>query len=221
MSWRAGKRARTSRCAFDGAASLQSGSSPIPLNADLTVAVLMRVGQHPEQGTLVSTRHLIGANSWALTVDQGTGSEAGFERPGFFVQNASSPFEHSPAPAALSELNTTDWYLLVITRVDTGSASWTPRFHLKNLTTDAAWEHADGTITHDQDPAAAARVWVGKDAGTSGPGWYFDGDVGLVALWDGHAMDDAEVEELSANRRTSDLLLHDPAPNSCTELIAV
>ena len=59
---------------------------------------------------------------------------------------------------ALAEANR-DWWILGVTKA-TGTA--TPRFHMKNLTTDSAWTHENGAGTTTFESISAGSMLLGN-----------------------------------------------------------
>jgi hypothetical protein len=82
---------------------------------------------------------------------------------------------------------TTDWAWYVATKA-AGSAL--PRFHVKNLTTNGAWTHANGSanVGDGSGPITAIRVGSNNSLGTT-----FRGSIAVEALW-ASALSDADVE---------------------------
>lgn len=135
----------------------------------------------------------------------------------FFIDNGSTPVLKlnldGTSKQSVATINRTDWYLLAVTRAAGASKCW---FHIKNLTTNAAWIHEEAATAHGGNPPSAAGGEF--RLGYSMYSYWFAGDYALAAWWDGTALSDAQIEALSANKRTSDLHDLSPAPSSLTEL---
>ena len=131
---------------------------------------------------------------------------------------------HSDAVAGPNVTFDEDW--IVVMGRAAGASN--PRFHIKNLTTAAAWAHSDGDAPTAADPRSASGGYfkVGAYDVTPGdPGSGNDdytGTIGLVGFWDGVNMSDGQVEELSTNLQTSDWCGHAVgAPTFLSELTSV
>lgn len=98
----------------------------------------------------------------------------------------------------LSTTNT-NWLLYVITHP---SGTGVTRGHAKNITTGAAWSHANGDSSAATSGTADRIKIGGYDRGPT-PG-RADVRVAVAALYS-YAMTDAQVESLATNLRTSDL----------------
>lgn len=110
--------------------------------------------------------------------------------------------------------STTDWYLIAATKA---AGTVTPRFHLKNITTGAAWAHEAGAGTLANAPTAAS--------GTIRVGEWNDNDdlnanVAVIGGWAAALADTGagSVENLATNLRTSDWTGHATAPAYVHEL---
>lgn len=108
-----------------------------------------------------------------------------------------------------------DWYLLVMTYpAPVGGTLWTPRHHIKNITTGAAWIHENGSSQASGPPNSAVGAQL-KIAEINIFDW-FGGDIALVGWWDGTTLTDLQVESLAANLKTSDW--NALSPSSLTEM---
>lgn len=116
----------------------------------------------------------------------------------------------SVSPTTFNE--TTNWWLLAVSRP--AGTTQTIRFHRKNLTSGAAFEHVNGSVAAS-NPASCA-------GGTIRVGEYEDGDDANMncAVIGGWAADlgDSGVEALATNLRTSDWTGHATAPKYVHEL---
>lgn len=108
--------------------------------------------------------------------------------------------------------NTTDWWILAVTKA---SGTVTPRWHIKNVTTGAAWAHtnASGTLGN---PAS-------QSGGTVRTGEWQDVDdanqnMGIDAGW-AAALSDLEVEALATGLQTSAWTTHAVAASYVHEQI--
>jgi hypothetical protein len=108
-------------------------------------------------------------------------------------------------------LTLNNWYLVAVTQ--TGYPG-TPRFHLKNLTTDGPWVHenANGEIATAPPSSVGRTARIGSSPGVT---QYLPAESGLFALWDGISLSNSEVEALGENKKTSDL--NALSPSSLTE----
>jgi hypothetical protein len=79
----------------------------------------------------------------------------------------------------------------------------TVHFHIANLTTAGAFNHANGTGTSDNQtgPDAAGTLEIGR---IDGGGFWWPGQLALAAYWNVE-LTDAQIEAFLTNKRTSDL----------------
>jgi hypothetical protein len=116
--------------------------------------------------------------------------------------------------------NTQDW-LVGFSRA-TGTT--TPTFHAKNLTTGGAWAHTTGSGSFaNPRSCSGGYAKIGNfdnSPGDPGDGADpYEGDIGLVGLWDGVNMTNVQFEALATNLKTSDWYNHaQGTPNLLTEL---
>lgn len=116
-----------------------------------------------------------------------------------------------------------DWFLVVYTK---SAGTVIPRFHLYNLSRKGPWFHEnEGTsLTNTDFPSlSGGYLKIGNYDLTPGvPGSAdedLNGEVALVAMWDGIALSDAQVNELSETLETSDWQNNSGgAPTSITQV---
>lgn len=114
---------------------------------------------------------------------------------GFNTDNSLDPDPLGLPSLTITVADVTDTYILVMSKASTEDPIvWS----LKNLTTDAPWQH-EVTDSFSGIPATAGRVEVGHFSGFE----FLDAWVGLAAFWAG-GLSQADAEALAVNRRTSD-----------------
>lgn len=109
-----------------------------------------------------------------------------------------TPTGHVTTDGSVTVTNT-NTYIFVVTRpAGTGQ---TARYHLKNLTTGTVTRgNFTGTLNNGSSTGSTGKLWIGT---YDGVGDFANAWHGLVGIWD-TAMSDAQVDELWANKRTSD-----------------
>lgn len=193
---------------FNGTDQYLSGTGPGPMNAAITIATLLRRGELGGAYAMVS--------NWAAGHAELMFMLGAGDRPVFYNMDT----ETSSASIGSQLLSMTTTYLVVVTRA---SGAVLPRFHVKDLTTPGAWEHANGSITTaNQASVVGGEVRIGNfHYETVGDFNWFKGDLPLVAWWDGLNMNDTQVEEMAASPATSNLHEHSAgSPSSLTEFRA-
>jgi hypothetical protein len=156
------------------------GTSGIP-NGAYTIAILCKPALTQDPAA-----HVTLSSASAHLVMFGERNTADYQ-----VKMGASNLNSSGAP-----LVSTGWQLMVVTKA---SGTVAPRFHTKNVTTGAAWDHRDATSSGSNQASAVTLFDLGAD---------FDGHLGdcllaVVGVY-GYAMSDVQTTGLATNLRTSD-----------------
>jgi hypothetical protein len=108
-------------------------------------------------------------------------------------------------------ITTNAWWELWVSKA-TGTT--TPRFHIKNLTTAAAWIHENGNVAIANPPSqSGGTIRIGEWANADD----YDGNIAVVG-GSSNSFTDLQVEAFSANLRTSDIAGSTPAMIYVNEL---
>jgi hypothetical protein len=162
--------------AFNGGTSLDMitfgvGAAP-PDQGPITMAILAKAS-----GVATNTSYMLqGVN----------GSTAVFSE--LFSNNAGAKlFMEADFGNGAAGISATDWVWYVGTKA---SGSALPRWHIKDLTTNSAWTHTNGSanVGDGSGPITAIRIGSNNSLGTT-----FRGSIAVVALWD-TALTDLDVE---------------------------
>lgn len=200
---------------FDGADDWVRGTGQGAMNGAITLAVVSRrTATSAAYQCLLGAATAANARSFMFAHDQGVDPE----RITIF-DNATNRY----STTTIADANS-DWWVIAMTKA---AGSVVPRFHFKNLTTGAAAVHetefSAGAIG-DFPSCSGGYLKIGNYDLTPGtPGSAeedYTGDIGVVGWWD-QALSDAQVDELYANKRTSDWAKNSAGvPSSLTELTA-
>jgi hypothetical protein len=162
--------------AFNGGTSLDMltfgvGAAP-PDQGPITMAILAKAS-----GVATSTSYMV----------QGVASTTPVFSALFSNNAGAKLFMESDFGNGVGGISATDWLWYVGTKA---SGSALPRWHVKNLTTNAAWAHTNGsaTVGDGSGPITAVRVGSNNAMATT-----FRGSIAVVALWD-TALSDVDVE---------------------------
>jgi hypothetical protein len=191
---------------FGGDGDCVRGTGASGLSGAFTVAALVKRAAIDGAQCIFGTR---AASSTGFTVELANG-------------NRVTVFNHNVGNNSFSSsqiTNTTDWYIVAITR---GSGE-TPRMHDKN-TASGSWNQGDGGTAQTTNPDACTggQVIVGafdipEETLSALDPW--NGDIALIAWWDGIEFSDAQIQALDDNLHVNDWLNHAAgAPSSCTPL---
>jgi hypothetical protein len=137
----------------------------------------------------------------------GPSIEIGNDNRIYLTTNHGSAGSSGASPATMVLNNTTDWWLVVITK---GAGTVIPRFHLQNLTAGTAMSHAP-----EASPATVADG-VSQASGTIRTGEWegvddANANIAVLGGW-ATAMSDVQCEALGANDRTADWTGHALTP---------
>jgi hypothetical protein len=196
---------------FDGVGDYVRGTGNGALNGAFTYAALVQ-----RDAVVVAWHGLISASSataWTY--------EFGISNTTDLLFADINPSNARTAPTATIVETSNDWWIAAMTKA---AGTTTPRFHLRNVTTGAAWIHENGGGTQaNPSSASGGNILLGNFSGTTGnPGSLdddFNGDMALAGWWDGTALSDGQINELDVNHRTSDWYNNSAGlPSSLTEL---
>jgi len=192
---------------FDGAGDFVRSKGVGKCNAAFTVAAILNADDLPANQAVVSAYTDSLGPSWEW----------------YMASNESFRYWDplNTEDIAGPTLNHTDWWIVVMTRA---SGASTPRYHLKNLTTGAAWTHVNAAGPSSANPRDCTGPNGHIEIGSynNGAQEIFLGDIAVVGFWDGINLSDSQCEALSANKRTSDWY-NNPggAPTFLTELTSM
>lgn len=167
--------------AVDDSISLAVGSTSSIPNGAFTIAMLCKPALTQDPANYISLTN--GGTHLATFGARNTGD--------YQLKSGASNFNSSGAP-----LVSTGWQLMVVTKT---SGTVAPRFHTKNVTTGAAWDHRNATSSMANNATAVANFDLGQNV----PGNTGDCLLAVAAVYN-YAMSDAQAAELSVNLRTSD-----------------
>lgn len=163
--------------AFNGGTSLDmitfgTGAISALVQGPITMAILAKAS-----GVATNTSYMLqGVNSTTPVFSALFSNNAGAK---LFMEN---DFGNG-----VGGISATDWLWYVGTKA---SGSALPRWHVKNLTTNAAWAHTNGSATVASGTGGITAVRVGSN---NSLGTTFRGSIAVVAIWD-TALVDLDVE---------------------------
>lgn len=180
---------------FNGTDQWVKGTGMGAMNGAITIACLIRRGGAlPTYGSYIGGATSASARSFMFAVDNAGTQTTLYDATSNSNSTTTIVFDDR------------DWYVVAYTK---SAGTVTPRFHFKNISKTTAAVHENGSSTNVNFPSVSGGyLKVGNYDLTPGtPGSAeedFLGEIGLVAWWDGTALSDAQVDELYANKKTTD-----------------